>query len=70
MSLIPVDDKVREAAIQVRREELLTVKEYASLVREHEMSVYRRIRVGRQVGVVRIGRTIRIDLARATRPDV
>ncbi len=42
-------------------DELLTVKEYADLVRQHPMSIYRRIREHRQPGVRRFGRDIRID---------
>lgn len=44
---------------------LLTVKEFAGLVRQSQWSVYRRIRGDRQPGVVRVGRDIRIDLAKA-----
>lgn len=56
-------------------DELLTVKEYADLVRQHPMSIYRRIREHRQPGVRRFGRDIRIDLAtalegRGTIPDL
>jgi hypothetical protein len=40
---------------------LLTVKEYADTVRQHPLSVYRRIREGRQPGVYRIGGNIRLD---------
>lgn len=57
--------RARANAIQARRDELLTVKEYAEIIRQHEMSVYRRIRLGRQAGVVRFGREIRIDLVLA-----
>lgn len=41
--------------------QLLTVKEYADTVRQHPLSVYRRIREGRQPGVYRIGGSIRLD---------
>jgi predicted nucleotide-binding protein (sugar kinase/HSP70/actin superfamily) len=40
---------------------LMTVKEFADTVRQHEKSVYRRISAGTQPGVVRVGRPIRID---------
>jgi hypothetical protein len=40
---------------------LWTVKEYAAYTRVHVITVYKRIGRGEQVGVVRIGRTIRID---------
>lgn len=57
-------ETTRGEVIQARREELLTVKEYAHLVRCDPMTVYRRIWSGRQAGVVRVGpRDIRIDLA-------
>jgi len=46
---------------------LLTVKEFAGLVRQNQWSVYRRIREDRQPGVVRIGRDIRIDPIKACR---
>lgn len=40
---------------------LLTVKEYADEARQHPLSVYRRIREGRQPGVHRVGGSIRLD---------
>jgi hypothetical protein len=46
---------------------LLTVKQYADLVGQHPMSVYRRIRESRQSGVVRVGGAIRIDARTAIR---
>jgi len=47
---------------------LLTVKEFAAVIRVHPLSVYRRIREHRQPGVVRLGRDIRINLAVALDP--
>lgn len=50
---------------------LITVKEFAGIVGQHPLSVYRRIREGRQPGAVRVGVTaIRIDLKLAIRPSV
>lgn len=46
--------------LEQRRNRLLTVKEYAFVTREHPLSVYRRIREGRQPGVTRIGSAIRL----------
>ena len=51
----------RPRVVEQEREHLLTVKEYAELVRQHPLSVYRRIREGRQPGVHRIDGTIRLD---------
>jgi hypothetical protein len=66
--MTPIDaDRARACAIASRREELLTVKEYASVMRLHVRSVYRRISEGRQPGLVRAGRDLRIDLPAATR---
>lgn len=48
--------------------ELVTVKEFADLARQHPLSVYRRVREQRQPGVVRIGRAIRINVRLAIRP--
>lgn len=45
-----------------RRLELLTVQEFASLIRVHPVTIYQRIRDHRQPGVYRFGRDIRIDL--------
>jgi excisionase family DNA binding protein len=42
-------------------QQLLTVQEFASLVRIHPLSVYRMIREGRQRGVIKLGRHIRIN---------
>ena len=52
----------REDAVAARREELLTVEEFASIVRQHPQSVYRRIRFHQQPGVVRFGGDVRIDI--------
>lgn len=66
------DDAARAAdmaaCLEYARANFLTVKEYAALIRQHPLSVYRRIREGRQAGVIRLGRDIRIDLAIATAP--
>lgn len=53
---------VRDQVIAARREELLTIKEYATIVRQHPRSIDRRIRAGRQPGAVRVGREYRIDI--------
>lgn len=53
-------DETRERELQAQRDRLLTVKEYAFVTRQHPLSVYRRIREGRQDGVHRDGVTIRI----------
>jgi len=50
----------REDALKAQRDRLLTVKEYADVVRQHPRSVYRRIWEGRQPGVTRVGGNIRI----------
>ena len=43
------DDHARRAAtLKAQQDRLLTVKEYAYVTREHPLSVYRRIREGRQ----------------------
>lgn len=54
-------DRQREEALKAQRERLLTVKEYAYVTREHPLSVYRRIREGRQSGVHHVGGTIRLN---------
>lgn len=41
---------------------LLTVKEFADHVGQHPLSVYRRIREGRQPGALRVGGNLRIDV--------
>lgn len=51
-------------------ETLLTVQEFADLIRVHPMSIYRRIRLNRQPGVLRFGRDIRIDTLIALGPVV
>lgn len=53
--------KDREDELKPQREQLLTVKEYAFVTREHPGSVYRRIQEGRQEGVHRFGGSIRLD---------
>ena len=54
------DDDARRATLKAQQDQLLTVKEYAYVTREHPLSVYRRIREGRQPGVYHDGRTIRL----------
>ena len=49
------------ALTEPRREQLLTVQEFADLARVHPCSIYRLIQAGRQKGVVRVGRQIRIN---------
>ena len=53
-----------------RPERLLTVQEFAELVRQHPDSIYRRIREGRlRKGVYRLGRDIRVDPDQALQTD-
>lgn len=52
----------RGESLKAARDQLLTVKEYAYVTREHPLSVYRRIREGRQAGVHRFGSVIRLNL--------
>lgn len=70
---------IRSALVAARRDELLTVKEWAAMTRENPQSIWRRIRLDdrdggklipgtnsrkfRQPGVVRIGGHLRIDAA-------
>jgi hypothetical protein len=54
----------RAKTLEEQRQRLLTVKEYAFITRQNPMSVYRRIREGRQTGVRRVGGGIRL-----VRPD-
>lgn len=49
------------------QEQLLTIQEYAAHVRAHPKSIYRRIKEGRQPGVVEVGREYRINIAEAAR---
>jgi len=49
---------------------LVSVKEFAVIVGQHPLSVYRRIREGRQPGAVRVGGNVRIDVKTAIRPAV
>ena len=50
----------RQESLDRQRDELLTVKEFAHITREHPRSVYRRIWEGRQRGVCRVGGNIRL----------
>lgn len=61
MTSIPDGQLARVAALEARREELLTVKEYAFMVGQHVRSVRRRIRAGKQRGATRVGGQWRID---------
>lgn len=51
------------------RQQLLTVQEFAVLVRIHPLSIYRLIREDKQPGVVRVGRHIRINASIALGPN-
>ncbi len=55
------DDELRQQWLKAQRDSLLTVKEYATITREHPLSIYRRIREGRQPGVVKVGGWIRLN---------
>lgn len=63
-----MSDTTRADLIAARRDELLTVKEFSTLVRMHERSVWRRIRDGRQRGAYRFCGQWRIDLIEAREP--
>lgn len=65
MNIPTIAMTARAALLVARREELLTVKEYAVLMRLHQRSVYRRIWAHRQPGAVRCGGQWRIDLLAA-----
>lgn len=52
----------REALIEARSEELLTVKEFAAITRRNEQTIYRRIWSGRQQGALRDGGQWKIDV--------
>ena len=58
--------EIRDEAIKARRDELLTVKEFALLVRQHEKTIRRRIQDGRQPGALQVGGEWRIDVVAAT----
>jgi hypothetical protein len=64
-----MDDKqARSESLTQQRDQLVTVKEYAYVTREHPLSVYRRIREGRQAGVHRFGGVIRLNLPKTDNP--
>jgi hypothetical protein len=44
----------REDTVKSQQDRLLTVQEYAYVTREHPLTIYRRIREGRQLGVFRV----------------
>lgn len=52
----------RAAAIDTRRDELLTVQEYATVARLNVKYIYDRIAHGKQPGAVKVGGHWRIDL--------
>jgi excisionase family DNA binding protein len=60
------DEVIRESIREEERcDELLTVKQYADMFGVHIQTVYSTIRNGTlQHHVIRIGRTIRIDVSR------
>lgn len=49
-------------------DQLLTVQEFASLVRAHPKSIYRRIALNQQPGAVKVGREHRINVRIALTP--
>lgn len=56
----------RQTALEARQEELLTIKEYAFVMRLSTKTVYRRVRLGLQPGAAKHSGEWRIDLAIAT----
>jgi hypothetical protein len=59
-------ENARQDALRERREELLTVDEYAFLMKMQPATVHKRIQRGKQPGVIRSGATIRIDIQAAS----
>lgn len=57
--------EIRQAALEARRDELLTVKEFAFVVRRDPEYVRELCRRGRQPGACRIGGRWYIDLVAA-----
>lgn len=53
-----------------KREQLLTVQEFAALIRVHPRSVYRRIAEQRQPGLIQVGREYRINVTVALAPPI
>lgn len=62
-------ENARQDAIEARREELLTVKEFAWMVQMNPEYVRQRIRSGRQPGAIRVGGQWRIDVSIAIQPS-
>jgi len=56
---------IEELLEQAKREEVLTVDQFAALVQYHPQTVWRMIQRGELKGVVRIGRSIRIKKSEA-----
>jgi excisionase family DNA binding protein len=59
---------VRGHLVRQRRDELLTLKEFADLVRVHHRTLRKRIRAGALPGAIRVGGQWRIDIAIALTP--
>ena len=54
-------DDIRRQVIAQRRAELLTVAEYATVIRQHEKTIRRRIQRGIERGAVQVGGAWRVD---------
>lgn len=63
MRLTSEGRQLRRVFVEARALEMLTVKEFSVLSREHVDTVRRRIRQGRQPGAYFLGGQWRIDLA-------
>jgi hypothetical protein len=57
----------RRQALEARRDELLTVAEFAFIVRQQPKAIYQRIARRQQPGACRVGGQLRIDFAVACR---
>jgi hypothetical protein len=60
--------QIRQYVLTARRDELLTVQEFAYVAKQTPAAIYKRIARGVQSGVCRIGGEIRIDLTVALQP--
>lgn len=63
------EQQIRNVAIEARRQELLTVKEFAYMVRKHPEYVREQCRRG-MAGACKIGGTWYVDVAQAVIPQL
>ena len=62
-----IEEKKKHTPILNKKYEYLHAKEYAAITKQHPMTVYANLRLGRVIGAVKSGRTWLIPIIKETK---